>query len=185
MARLLLRVVAPASIACLTLAGVALSDQSDARPAAVAVPAGAGAQAASVEAAASPHHQVILPDKIDWKDGPRSLPAGAKFVVLEGDPAKAGFFAMRARLPDGFRVPPHFHPGVERITVLSGTFHLGSGETFDKSAATALPPGSYSSMQPGMRHFGWAQGETIIQVATEGPCGITYVNPDDDPRRGK
>ena len=60
------------------------------------------------------HHQVIRPDQIEWRDGPPSLPAGAKFVVLEGDPAKEGFFAMRAKMPDGFRIPPHWHTNDER-----------------------------------------------------------------------
>jgi hypothetical protein len=134
-------------------------------------PAGGGAQ-----------HLVVLPNSIDWRDGPPSLPPGAKFAVLEGDPAKPGIFTMRAKLPDGFRIPPHWHPGVERVTILSGTFHLGHGERFDKAAAPAMPAGSYSAMQPGMRHFGWAEGETVVQLTTEGPWGITYVNPNDDPR---
>src|SRR4051794_29105185 len=116
--------------------------------------------------AAAAHHLVVRPEQVDWRDGPPSLPPGAKFVVLEGDPAKEGFFAMRAKMPDGFRIPPHWHPGVERITVLAGTFHLGNGEKFDRAATQALPTGTYSAMQPGMRHFGWAEGETIIQVTT-------------------
>jgi hypothetical protein len=141
----------------------------------------ADARAASDATAA--HHLVVRPEQVDWRDGPPSLPPGAKFVVLEGDPAKEGFFAMRAKMPDGFRVPPHWHPGVERITVLAGTFHLGNGEKFDRAATQALPAGTYSAMQPGMRHFGWAEGETIIQVTTNGPWGINYVNPADDPRK--
>ena len=178
MTRSLLTFVALGTLACAAIArtGTGALEQD----------AGAAQPAAAGAAAAHPaHHKVFLPDKIDWRDGPPSLPAGAKFVVLEGDPAKPGFFAMRAKLPDGFKVPPHWHPGVERVTVLSGTFHLGAGEKFDKSSAQALPAGSYSSMQPGMKHFGWAQGETVIQIATEGPWGITYVNPADDPRGPK
>ena len=135
--------------------------------------------------AAGPHHILVLPDAVEWRDAPPSMPRGAKVAVLEGDPAKPGFFVMRAKMPDGYRIGPHWHPGVERVTVLSGTFHLGNGEKFDKAAAGAMPAGTYSSMQPGMKHFGWAEGETIIQVATEGPWGITYVDPNDDPRNGK
>ena len=129
-------------------------------------------------------HVMTLPDQVKWEDSP-ALPPGAKVALLEGDPTKEGFFAMRARLPDGFRIPPHWHPGHERVTVLSGTFHLGTGEKFDKAAARALPPGSYTSMEPGMRHFAWAEGETVVQIGTLGPWGITYVNPADDPRSKK
>jgi len=153
--------------------------QNDSAPA----PAETQAPQAALHAAPGVDHKMLRPDTITWQDGPPSLPPGAKFALLEGDPAKPGFFAMRLRLPDGYRIPPHYHPGVERVTVLSGTFHLGHGETFDPAAAEVLPAGSYSSMQPGMRHFAFAKGETVVQVATMGPWGITYVNPADDPRR--
>jgi quercetin dioxygenase-like cupin family protein len=55
--------------------------------------------------------------------------------VLEGDPAKEGFFTMRVRLPDGYKIPPHTHPKVEHVTVISGTFNFGMGDKFDQSAA--------------------------------------------------
>lgn len=127
-------------------------------------------------------HGFIHPDQIEWKDGPPSLPRGAQFAVLEGDPAGDGFFAMRLKLPNGYEIPPHWHPNVERVTVISGTFHLGMGD--QRSAdAQALPAGSYSFMPPGMRHFAWAEGDTVVQIATLGPWAINYVNPSDDPRR--
>ena len=125
---------------------------------------------------------IKLLDRIEWKDSP-ALPRGAKVAVLEGDPTKAGYFNMRVKLPDGYRIPPHWHPCHERVTVLSGTFCLGPGETFDPAKAQALPPGTYWSMEPGMRHFAFAKGETVVQVTTVGPWGINYVNPSDDPRR--
>jgi quercetin dioxygenase-like cupin family protein len=130
----------------------------------------------------SPSHLVVTPDHINWQPGPPGLPAGGQFAVLEGDPAKSGFFTIRASLPDGYRVQPHYHPGVERVTVISGTFYLGEGDRFDESAARALPAGSYTSMTPGMHHYAWAKGPTVIQISTLGPWGITYVNPADDPR---
>src|SRR5688500_9671413 len=68
----------------------------------------------------TPGHAVIRPDQMKWQPGPPSLPPGAQFVVLEGDPAKEGFFAMRVRMPSGYTVPPHTHPKTERVTVISG-----------------------------------------------------------------
>ncbi|HEV8608358.1 MAG TPA: cupin domain-containing protein [Tepidisphaeraceae bacterium] len=144
-----------------------------------------GEHAKASGAPAAMQHEIIRPEQIQWKDAPPSLPAGAKVAILEGDPAKEGYFAMRVMLPDGYRIPPHFHPGVERVTVISGTFHLGQGEKFDRAAAQALPAGTYSFMQPGMRHFAWAEGPTVLQISTLGPWGITYVNPSDDPRQQK
>lgn len=136
---------------------------------------------------AQPDHRMGLyrPQDIKWTAGPASLPPGASMAVLEGDPAKAGTFTMRARLPDGYRIPPHWHPRLERVTVLSGTFHLGMGERFDESAARALPAGGFFYMEPGMRHFAWTKGETVIQLTGESPWEINYVNPEDDPRKRK
>jgi quercetin dioxygenase-like cupin family protein len=91
-------------------------------------------------------------------------------------------FTLRIKLPDGFEIAPHWHPNVERVTVLSGTFHLGAGETMDKQNADRLESGSYTSMPPGMRHFAFVEGETEIQLTTVGPWEIHYINPDDDPR---
>lgn len=125
------------------------------------------------------------PAEVKWKDGPGSLPAGAKFAVLEGDPAKEGPFVMRLWLPDGFRIQPHWHPKVERITVVSGTFNLGMGEKFDQSATREMPAGTFGYWPAGMRHFAWASGETVLQLHGTGPWMITYVNPADDPRNAK
>jgi len=103
-------------------------------------------------------------------------------TVLEGDPTADGFFTMRIKMPDGYRVPPHWHSRQERVTVLSGVLNLGQGDTFDDAATKALPAGTYSSMPPGMTHFGWMTGETVLQLSTQGPWTITYVNAADDPR---
>jgi hypothetical protein len=123
--------------------------------------------------------------EIQWKDGPASLPAGAKFAVLEGDPSREGFFTMRLWLPDGFKIPPHWHPKVERVTVISGTFNLGMGEKFDQTATRAMLTGTFGFWPSEMRHFAWAKGETVLQLHGTGPWMITYVNPSDDPRKPK
>jgi quercetin dioxygenase-like cupin family protein len=139
----------------------------------------AAAQGAPSQAA--PHAVVVLPDQVTWGPAPPALPAGAKAAVLEGDPKQAGPFTMRVSFPDGYRIPPHFHPAAERVTVIQGTFRLGMGDKFDESALNSLPAGSYVSMKPGTHHFGQAQGNTIIQVNGIGPWKLTYVNPADDP----
>ena len=125
------------------------------------------------------------PAEVKWKDGPGSLSAGAKFAVLEGDPTKEGPFVMRLWFPDGFRVQPHWHPKVERVTVISGTLNLGMGEKFDQSATREMPAGTFGFWPAGMRHFAWAKGETVLQLHGTGPWMITYVNPADDPRSAK
>jgi quercetin dioxygenase-like cupin family protein len=125
------------------------------------------------------------PEKIEWKDGPASLPAGAKVAVLEGDPAKEGPFVMRLLVPDGYRIPPHMHPKTERATVISGVFYLAMGDNLDRSAAQKLTTGTYGFWPAGMKHAAWAEGETVVQLHGIGPWMINYVNPADDPRNAK
>jgi quercetin dioxygenase-like cupin family protein len=131
------------------------------------------------------NHAIHRPDEIEWKTAPPSLPPGAKIAVLEGDPAKEGLFTMRALLPDGYSIPPHTHPGVEHVTVITGTLNIGMGEKFDKSMTQPMPAGTFGYWPAGMKHFAWAKGETILQVHGMGPWGIQYVNPSDDPRNQK
>src|SRR5262245_61009486 len=126
---------------------------------------------------------LYVPSEIAWKEGPESLAPGAKMAVLEGDPAADGFFTIRLLLPDGYRVAPHWHPKVERLTIISGTLNLGTGDRFDAAATKALPAGTYSSMPPKMTHFAWMTGETVLQLSSIGPWQVIYVDPADDRRK--
>ena len=126
-----------------------------------------------------------IPDKIEWRDGPPSLPKGAKIAILEGDPSKEGWFVFRVKAPDGYRIPPHTHPKMERVTVIQGTFNIGMGEKFDAEKTDAMAAGSYGFWEPGMKHFVWVKGETIAQFHGIGPWVINYVDPKDDPRNQK
>jgi quercetin dioxygenase-like cupin family protein len=143
----------------------------------IAIAADASAQTAQkMEASVYPQADM------KWQAGPPSLPAGAKLALLEGDPTKEGPFTMRLLLPDGYKIPPHTHPKVEHVTVISGTFNLGMGEKFDESAGQQMPAGTFAFWPAGMKHFAWAKRETTIQLHGIGPWTINYLNPADDPR---
>jgi quercetin dioxygenase-like cupin family protein len=130
-----------------------------------------------------PEHELIYtPEEIAWQPGPASLAPGSEFAVLEGNPGEPGFFNLRLKLPDGFHIAPHWHPNVERVTVISGTFRIGHGEEADPASTQALGPGSYFSFPPEHPHYAYAEGETVIQLTSIGPWVINYVNPEDDPR---
>jgi quercetin dioxygenase-like cupin family protein len=124
-------------------------------------------------------------DKIKWQEGPSSLPKGALIALLEGNPSKEGPFVFRIKLPDGYRVPPHTHAKTERVTVLSGTFHIGMGDKFDEKKGRVMGAGAFGHWPAGMKHFVWTKGETILQFHGIGPWSIQYVNPNDDPRNQK
>src|SRR5262245_60018517 len=93
------------------------------------------------------------PDSLNWKAGPPSLPTGAQIAVLEGDPAQEGAFVFRVKVPDGYRIPPHTHPKMERVTVITGTFQIGMGDKFDEKALKPMPAGTYGHWDAGMKHF--------------------------------
>jgi quercetin dioxygenase-like cupin family protein len=134
----------------------------------------------------APAHVMVTPDEVKWGPAPPSLPAGAQLAVLEGDPSKPGVaFTIRGKFPDGYKVPPHWHPTDERVTVLEGSLGVGLGTKFDPAAGRVLTVGGYAAMPKGVRHFAWAVGETVIQVSGIGPFAVNYVNKADDPRNAK
>ena len=126
-------------------------------------------------------HTMISPDDLRWADVP-SLPAGAKIAVIEGPMSEAVPFTVRLRFPANYRVPAHWHPAVERVTVLSGTFYMGVGDKLDIQRSTPLAAGSVMILQPKVNHFAWTKEEVTVQLNGVGPWGVTYVDPKDDPR---
>src|SRR5438309_1754264 len=88
-------------------------------------------------------HVVVKPADIKWGPAPPGLPAGVQMAVLAGDPGKATMFVIRAKMPDGYTVPPHWHPTEENVTVLKGTLLVGKGTKLDPAHADQLTAGSY------------------------------------------
>jgi len=124
---------------------------------------------------------ITKPGTLEWK----AFMPGGELAVLSGDPAKTGIYTIRLRLADGTKIPPHWHPEDENVTVLRGVFMAGMGEKFDDAALQELPSGTYVMMPKAMRHFAKAKGETVLQVHGAGPFVINYVNPEDDPAKAK
>lgn len=127
-------------------------------------------------------HMMVTPDELKWTDVP-SLPAGAKLAVIEGPLNEAVPFTFRLKFPANYLIPAHWHPAIEHVTVIAGTFNMGTGDKLDRSTTKALFAGGVAIMQPKTNHFAWTKEETIIQVHGVGPWAINYVNPADDPRK--
>jgi ketosteroid isomerase-like protein/quercetin dioxygenase-like cupin family protein len=135
--------------------------------------------------ASTDKHIAFDATKATWGDGPPVLPAGTKLAVVSGDPSQAGPFIIRLQFPSGARIPPHWHPATENVTVLSGTMALGMGETWDDAKLQALSAGSFVSIPAEMRHFALARTAATIQVHAQGPFVLNFVNPADDPSKKK
>jgi quercetin dioxygenase-like cupin family protein len=120
---------------------------------------------------------------LKWAPAPAVFPKGAQMVVLSGDPAKAGVFVARLKMPAGYKIPAHHHPTDEYVTVISGDLSLGMGDKLDPAKAAKLAPGGFAVAGANMNHFAFSTNGAVVQVAAEGPFQITYVNPADDPTR--
>ena len=120
---------------------------------------------------------------IKWGPPPPVLPPGAKFAVINGDPGKTGNVTVRLRMPPGYTIPPHFHPTDEHVTVLSGDFSIGMGDSIDKTQSLHLSAGGYAVAMAAMHHYAYTTKGATVQVHMQGPFAITYVNPQDDPSK--
>jgi hypothetical protein len=128
----------------------------------------------------------FTPDQIPYGPVPAFLSAGAQLAVLEGDATAAtGDFTVRLKMPDGYRIPPHWHPHRENVTVILGNFEVGMGDSFEESKMMTVPAGSFAYLDPSMHHYAMAKGEVIAQVPGMSPLQFNYVNPNDDPSKKK
>lgn len=131
--------------------------------------------------AAAQDHNASPPD-VKWGPAPAVFPAGAQMAVMQGDPSASSLFTVRLLLPSGYKFPPHTHPTDEHVTVISGTFLVGMGTSFDTKKMMKLTAGGFVTAPAHDAHYALAKGPTIVQVHAMGPFAITYVNPADAPK---
>jgi anti-sigma factor ChrR (cupin superfamily) len=121
----------------------------------------------------------LTPDQLKWaKQGALALP-GMEQVNLIGDSSKPGPYTMRLKFPKGLKVPPHTHPDSREVTIISGVFATGYGETFDASKLKVLPAGSFYTEPANVPHYIEIKEDVVLQVSGTGPSGRKYVNPQD------
>ena len=138
---------------------------------------------AASSAFAADHQMPINVDGTPWGPGPAFLPKGVQIAVLSGDPSKDGLYVLRLKMPGNYKIPAHRHPTSEYVTVVSGRFYIGMGDTLDEKGGIELRAGGFGVAPANMNHYARAVGETVVQVHGQGPFAITYVNPADDPRK--
>jgi hypothetical protein len=111
-----------------------------------------------------------LPNQIKWVGNPNV----AESAVLHGDPMKTGLYIELVKWhPHNFS-HPHFHPNDRYITVLSGTWWVGTGTKFDPDSTVPMPPGSYvTDFAKGIHYDGAKDGDAVIEIVGEGPATMT------------
>lgn len=124
----------------------------------------------------------FTPNQISWGPAPPFMEPGAQLAVLAGNPmASSGEYTIRLKMPNGYKIQPHWHPKRENVTVISGTLKVGMGDHFRESGMMSFPAGSFAYLDPDMHHYVMAHGETVVQVHGMAPVQFNYVNPKDDP----
>jgi quercetin dioxygenase-like cupin family protein len=116
---------------------------------------------------------VTTPDMLRWISTPVA-PTNRIAWVVGGAQTAGKVYVLFANYPPGGKSMPHTHPDERVVTVLSGTFYLGSGLTFDESKATELKVGSVIIVPPNVVHWGFAKDDAvIIQEMGIGPTATT------------
>jgi len=126
--------------------------------------------------------RVVQANAVVWRGHP--LFKGAQLATLLGDPTKAETIVQRFKFPPNLKVAPHTHTYTEVAVVLTGTLGVGEGEKFDIGKGQILKAGSLFVLKAGHPHFVWTTNEeTVVQIVYNGPTGIVFINPADDPRK--
>jgi len=111
-----------------------------------------------------------LAEQIQWHDDP----VGAKMAVLQGDPSKPGLYVVLVKWTPHHMSHPHYHPNARYITVISGTWWVGTGTKYDPDSTVPLPPGSYVTHFAKEIHYDGAKDtECILEIVGMGPATST------------
>ena len=145
--------------AIILISGCAATPRSALDPAAVRSPRSALDPAAV---------RYIPPDQIQWKDNAAGTAANAP---LHGDPTKPGPYAYFNKWKPGNMSRPHFHENDRYISVLAGTWWVGSGKKFDPDSTVPLGAGTTVIHTGKQVHYdGAKQGEAILLIHGIGPA---------------
>ena len=111
-----------------------------------------------------------LPEQIQWRDDP----IGAKMAVVLGDPSKPGLYIVLTKWHPHHMSRPHFHPNDRFITVLSGTWWVGTGSKYDPDSTVPVPAGSFVTHYGKQIHYdGAKEGDALLEILGEGPATST------------
>lgn len=128
---------------------------------------------------------LVTPHDLHWMDGPESFPRGAQYAVLDGNLKSKKSVTVRIKFPANYQMPAHFNITPMHLTVLSGTLNIGMGDKLNTNKGTALAANSFTVIPARKPFYSWTNEETVVQVSTNGPVRIKYINADDDPRKNK
>ena len=112
-----------------------------------------------------------LPENIQWQIGATSDSAS-----LLGDPSKPGLYIQLIKWHRGNMSRPHSHSTARYITVLSGTWWVGTGSTYEPGRTVPMKAGSFVIDQPNELHYDGAKDEEcVLYLVGMGPVVTTQA----------
>lgn len=112
----------------------------------------------------------LLPTQIHWV----ADPMGAETAVLAGNPSKPGLYIVLVKWLPHHMSHPHWHPNVRYITVLSGTWWVGTGTRFDPNRTVPMRAGTFVTHYAKHVHYDGAKDDAaLIEIVGEGPATAT------------
>jgi quercetin dioxygenase-like cupin family protein len=120
----------------------------------------------------------------ELKFAPSKMTPGISSAVIWGNPAKPNeVYVVRNRFSPGTFSRPHFHPETRYITVIKGTWWVGSGPNFDPATTTPVPAGGTVVHHANQIHWDGAKDEeAVVQIMGVGPSATIRVDESGRPK---
>ncbi len=117
---------------------------------------------------------IKIPEDLKWRDPTGAAPTNQ--AILYGDPAKPGLYIVMNKFKPGAFSRPHFHPNDRFITVMKGTWYVGTGNKWDKDATVPVKAGGFVTHFGKEVHYDGAKDEeVIVLIVGDGPGTSTQV----------
>ncbi|HEY7335430.1 MAG TPA: cupin domain-containing protein [Bryobacteraceae bacterium] len=109
---------------------------------------------------------IKMPDQLKWT----KTKSGANEAVLFGDPSKPGWYGVLVKWDANHMSRPHFHPNDRYVTVVSGTWWVGTGPNYDPASTKPVPAGSFVTHYAKQIHYdGAKEKECVLEIVGMGP----------------
>ena len=150
------------------------------------IPAAALASVVAVVVALLPHAlqgqatqaqgvKTLTPEALSWQ--PVEGETEMRMAVLYGNPAEAGHYIVRFKLPPSWAGRPHTHGGTELLTIHSGMCYLAYGDELTREAAKKFSPGAFVAFPAGTKMRGFTgEDECVVDVQGQGPLTTQYLD---------
>jgi pimeloyl-ACP methyl ester carboxylesterase len=102
--------------------------------------------------------------------------SGIQTIVLSGDPAKTGPYAIELRIPAHTHIVAHSHRDNRLAMVVSGEWHFGYGTKADEAQTSVLMPGAFYTEPAGTPHFAFtADQPATVFITGTGPSDTQFA----------